>query len=120
MTAATTDGANPQGLRERKKRRTRDALIDAAYNLVIGQGYEATTVDQIADAVEVSPRTFFRYFGSKEDVVLDLQDRIWDAVHESFENQPPELPVVAAIRAAMSEVLDRMEGGGFGITVERL
>ncbi|MFC5946574.1 TetR/AcrR family transcriptional regulator, partial [Micromonospora harpali] len=48
------------GLRERKKQKTRLALIDAALDLFLRQGYEATTVDQIAAAVEISPRTFFR------------------------------------------------------------
>ncbi|GLZ78883.1 TetR family transcriptional regulator [Actinorhabdospora filicis] len=131
MTAMTTDDPRPSvtadggaadaaGLRERKKRRTRDALIEAAYTLVIEQGYESTTVDQIADAVEVSPRTFFRYFGSKEDVVLDIQDRVWDAVYEAWHRQPAHLPVVAAVRKAMAQVLARLEDGGFGIDIDRM
>lgn len=126
MTATTTDDPRPSatagtaGLRERKKRRTRDALIEAAHTLVVEQGYESTTVDQIAEAVEVSPRTFFRYFGSKEDVVLDIQDRVWEAVYESFAAQPAQLPVVAAVRASMTQVLARLEDGGFGIDLDRM
>lgn len=126
MTAmATEDPRHPvptdhAGLRERKKRRTRDSLIEAAYALVIEQGYEATTIDQIADAVEVSPRTFFRYFASKEDVVLDIQDRVWDVVLECFRAQPPELPVVAALRGSIGQVLRRLEDGGYGVDMDRM
>src|SRR5271157_6121110 len=56
--------------RDRKKRQTRDALIDAALELFEAKGYEHTAVHEITDAVDVAERTFFRYFASKEDVAL--------------------------------------------------
>lgn len=63
------------------------------------QGYDVTTVDQIAEAAEVSPSTFFRYFPTKEDVVLT--DDFDPVMIASFQSQPPEMSPLAAIRAAM-------------------
>jgi AcrR family transcriptional regulator len=88
----------PAGLRERKKAKTRAAIREHAMRLFDEQGYAATTVDQIAEAAEVSPSTFFRYFPTKEDVVLtdDYDEPILDA----FRAQPPEVhPAEAMIRA---------------------
>lgn len=87
-----------QGLRERKKARTRAAIRRHALRLFREQGYTATTVEQIADAAEISPSTFFRYFPTKEDVVL--QDELDVLTLEAFDAQPPELGPVAAFRAA--------------------
>ncbi len=89
------------GLRERKKARTRAAIREHALRLFGEQGYDATTVEQIADAAEVSPSTFFRYFPTKEDVVL--QDEIDILAIEAFERQPAGLSPIAAFRAAATE-----------------
>jgi AcrR family transcriptional regulator len=91
--------ATPQpGLRERKKARTRAAIREHALRLFREQGYDATTVDQIAEAADVSPSTFFRYFPTKEDVVL--QDDMDVLAIGAFEDQPADLTPVAAFRAA--------------------
>src|SRR5215208_4724960 len=68
---ASTEPEQPAfGLRERKRTRTRLMIQPEAMRLVELQGYEQTTVEQIAEAAAISPRTFFRYFPTKEDVVL--------------------------------------------------
>jgi AcrR family transcriptional regulator len=91
--------AAPLGLRERKKLKTRRAIRAAAFGLFTEQGYEATTVDQIAAAADVSPSTFFRYFPTKEDLVIsDDYDPLMEA---SFRARPADEPLVDAIRAAM-------------------
>jgi AcrR family transcriptional regulator len=96
----------PCGLRERKKARTRAAIREHAIRLFREQGYPATTVEQIAAAAEVSPATFFRYFPTKEDVVL--QDDMDLVTLEALEAQPPELGPIAAFRAAAAQSLAAM------------
>jgi len=90
------------GLRERKKARTRASLREHALRLFREQGYQATTVEQIAAAAEVSASTFFRYFPTKEDLVL--QDDMDTRMVEALERQPAALGPVAAVRAATREV----------------
>src|ERR1700748_138925 len=87
----------PSGLRERKKARTRATIRQEALRLFREQGYQATTVEQIAAAAEVSPSTFFRYFPTKGDVAL--QDDMDTRMIEALEQQPPELGSIAAMRA---------------------
>jgi AcrR family transcriptional regulator len=91
------------GLRERKKAKTRAAIRRHALQLFRKQGYERTTVEQIADAAEVSPATFYRYFPTKEDVVL--QDDLDLLTIEALEAQPSSLSPIAALRAAVAETV---------------
>jgi len=96
----------PAGLRERKKARTRAAIRQHALRLFREQGYQATTVEQIAEAAEVSPSTFFRYFPTKEDTVL--QDDFDVMAIQAFEAQPASMSPLAAYRSAAAEMFSRM------------
>ncbi|MFF3287987.1 TetR/AcrR family transcriptional regulator [Streptomyces sp. NPDC003023] len=125
----------PMGLRERKKLKTRVAIRRATYRLIGEQGYEATTIEQIAAAAEVSPSTVFRYFPTKEDIVLtdeydpvmvsmlrarpadeppleSLRIILTGAVAAILENEPEEMRMrtrlmleVPALRARMTETM---------------
>ena len=94
------------GLRERKKLRTRSAIQKEAIRLFLEKGYSETTIEDIAEAVEISPSTFFNYFPSKEAVVFqdDLDPLILDALH----NQPPDVPPITALRKAMVQVFAKL------------
>jgi len=98
MTGMTEVPASTGGLRERKKAKTRAAIRQHALRLFREHGYGATTIEQIAAAAEVSPATFFRYFPTKEDVVL--QDDLDIVTVEALEAQPRDLSPIAAFRGA--------------------
>ena len=91
-----------KGLRERKKMQTRLAIRREAFRLFTEQGYAETTIEQIAAAAEVSPRTFYRYFGVKEALLLS-DDHISPTV-EAFANAPRHLSYVQAYHHAVNEV----------------
>lgn len=91
------------GLRELKKQRTRATLIDMAIQLCIEQGYESTTVEQIAAAAEVAPRTFSRYFSGKEAVIVAILDEVADDVASCFGRQPLDITHYEALARAHLE-----------------
>jgi AcrR family transcriptional regulator len=100
--------ANPvsPGLRERKKARTRAAIQSNALRLFREQGYDATTIEQIIEAAEVSETTFFRYFPAKEDLVL--QDDYDPVIMGAYQGQPPDMPPVQAMRATFADLFGGM------------
>lgn len=104
----STSGTRPAvGLRERKKAKTRAAIQRHALRLFKEQGYAETTIDQIAEAAEVSPSTYFRYFPTKEAVVVnDEHDGLMVA---ALLAQPAELAPIPAIRAALRVVYDSID-----------
>ena len=93
----------PLGLRERKKIKTRQAIRREAFRLIDANGYASTTVEQIADAADVSPSTFFRYFPSKESLLL--ADDLDPLILEAFKAQPPEVSLAQAFRRAYEAVM---------------
>ncbi|MEV4785653.1 TetR family transcriptional regulator [Streptomyces tuirus] len=106
MTAPrTTPAAEPPlGLRERKKIKTRRAIRTAAYALIEEQGYDATTIEQIADRAEVSPSTVLRYFPAKEDIVVT---DAWDPVMTAeLRARPADEPWADTLRHVMRTTLD--------------
>ncbi|MGK5693989.1 TetR/AcrR family transcriptional regulator [Streptomyces sp. URMC 128] len=95
----------PLGLRERKKIKTRRAIRAATYALIEEQGYDATTVEQIADRAEVSPSTVFRYFPTKEDIVITDE---WDPVMTAqLRARPEDESWADVLRHALRTALDR-------------
>lgn len=95
--------AEVTGLRERKKQHTRDSLVRAAYELFVEKGYEETTVDEIVAAVDVSQRTFFRYFSSKEEVAFSLQALVSERYVGAVRSRPPGQSPVELLRSTLDE-----------------
>ena len=103
--AAPAQAGSDQGRRERKKQRTREALIAAAMELFAAKGYEHTAVHEITDAVDVAERTFFRYFASKEDLVLSFVRDGMTAFAEALAARPAgEEPLTAARHAFLASL----------------
>src|SRR5262249_54451279 len=86
------------GLRERKKRQTRDALTRAALELFVERGYDETTLAAIADAAGVSTRTIFAYFPSKEDILFSTMQATRDALVLALAERPPGIDALTALR----------------------
>ncbi|MFJ5259507.1 TetR/AcrR family transcriptional regulator [Streptomyces sp. NPDC088387] len=103
---STAGSTTRPGLRERKKQRTRDELLRAAFELFVSQGYEATTVDAITETVGVSQRTFFRYFAGKEEAALAVQVLTEEHFFEAVRARPAHEPPLEAMRLAVLEGWD--------------
>ncbi|MEU6255603.1 TetR family transcriptional regulator [Streptomyces sp. NPDC047043] len=92
------------GLRERKKIKTREAIRSATYALIKEQGYDATTIEQIAERAEVSPSTVFRYFPTKEDIVLT--DEYDPLMVEELRARPAGEPWMDSLRHIMQKAIE--------------
>ncbi|MFI6171828.1 TetR family transcriptional regulator [Nocardia sp. NPDC051052] len=106
-----------RGLRERKKERTRRTIREEAFRLFRTQGYTETTIEQIAAAAEVSPSTFFRYFPSKEQLVL--ADDLDPLLIEAIRAQPPDIAPLTAFRNAIEVVFNQLPAAAMAFEQER-
>lgn len=92
-----------EGLRERKRRQTRERISEAAMTLFLENGFEATTVDDIAAKADVSKRSFFDYFATKEDVVFAWQDHFGTALAAAVAARPAAEPLITVVEEALVE-----------------
>jgi AcrR family transcriptional regulator len=97
------------GLRERKKAETRDALASAALRLADELGPDRVTVDEIAAAAGVSPRTFFNYFATKEDAIVGSSESSAARIVQELAARPASEPPIDALRAAVHASADHLE-----------
>jgi AcrR family transcriptional regulator len=96
----------PASLKTRKQQVVRDALTTAAEELFLARGFEAVTVEEIAQAAGVSRRTFFRYYQSKEDVMVERTDRLGEQLLAELAARPPKEPPLLAIRNALVPAIE--------------
>ncbi|MFK0291584.1 TetR/AcrR family transcriptional regulator [Streptomyces sp. NPDC090442] len=123
MVSARTPAAAPPrkskpGLRERKKLRTRQAIRRAAFRLFAERGYDATPVDRIAEAAEVSPSTVFRYFPAKEDIVLT--DEYGALLENGIRARPAGEPLIETLRYVTVGIMRGIDAADRGELVQRI
>ncbi len=99
----------PTDRRELKKARTRQELVDAAVELFTRQGFDATTVEDIAAAANVSPRTFFRYFANKEEVLFHRREDDLAHLEGALAKRPDDEPVLHSVREAVVSYVSRYQ-----------
>ena len=103
--------SGPAGLRERKRQQTRERLTRAAMALFLERGFEATTLDDIAAAADISRRSFFHYFASKEDVVFAWQEESTAALIAAVAARPTDESMLTAAENAITAMVRQLEPG---------
>jgi AcrR family transcriptional regulator len=108
-----TTGVPPAGLRAWKKERTRRTISNAATGLFMRDGFEAVTVAQIAAAAEVSVKTVFNYFPSKEDLFFDRADDVIGALVDAVVERPPGTTIMQALHTLLADRLAPFDADGW-------
>ena len=104
------DTAASAGLRQRKKDSSRRAIEDAAWELFAKRGYEETSINDIAERANVAPRTFFRYFPTKEAVMYPQFEEVLQAVRDEFRRRPADEPVITSLFESFEKLSGSLEG----------
>lgn len=107
--ATATDAAGASGAgdrRERRRERVRAEVVTAALDLAEARGWEHVTVDDIAAAVDMAPRTFFRYFATKDDVLFTDYGEKFERLRAGLAARPDDEPIETSVREAMLSLAD--------------
>ncbi len=113
------DAPESEGLRERKRRETLQRIAETGLKLFLANGYDATTLDDIAEAAGISRRTFFYYFKSKENILLASQSGVSDAIRAAVLTESPDQAPLDAVRNALLKLASRQQPDD-AIVVDRL
>jgi AcrR family transcriptional regulator len=105
--ATPPNPAAPPSLRDRASRAVRAEVAEVALRLFLDQGFEKTTVDQIAAEAGLSRTSFFRYFATKEDVILGHLEELRQSLVEAFDERPEQEPVWRALRRAFDVLIEQ-------------
>lgn len=106
----TAAAAAPASLRQRKKDSSRRTIEDAAWELFAEQGYDETSINDIAERANVAPRTFFRYFPTKEAVLYPQFEELLGLVREEFRRRPADEPVITSLFESFEKLSGSLEG----------
>jgi AcrR family transcriptional regulator len=113
QSVTSADVPGPAGLRDRKKARTRQEISDVATRLFAARGFEPVTLSEIAAAADVSVKTIFNHFGSKEDLYFDRADEATAALVDTISGRPAGTTVLAALRALLVDNVVPFPGRGW-------
>ncbi|MBR8640409.1 TetR family transcriptional regulator [Streptomyces tuirus] len=98
-------------MRERKKQRTRRALADIALALFSERGFDRVTLEELTAHAEIGRSTFFRYYGTKEDVAMAAEGELWDAYTTHFQAHTAPGPALDALRTSLTAAILSMPDG---------
>src|SRR5438045_2410727 len=100
---------DPVPVRERTRRTVRGELAQLAMDLFVENGYDETTIDDLAAAAGMSKRTFFRYFASKEDLVMGKYEVLGEQLAEDLAARPADEPIWVSLRQVFGQIVDHVE-----------